>query len=74
MNAHDRGNLEFLLSADKATMDQWYQTATADDLAYAQELLQMARSELELRALEVIDAEADEDVSDAQAVLARFAL
>lgn len=74
MNKHDQDNLNFLLAADKTTLDQWYQTVSQDDVEYALELLQMHRSELELRELELTDLEAEEDLSQAQSVLARFTL
>ena len=72
MNKHDRDNLQFLLSADKKTMDSWYQTVGEDDVEYALELLQLYRTELELREFEIIDTEAEQDLSQAQAVLSRF--
>jgi hypothetical protein len=74
VNKHDRDNLQFLLSADKSTMDQWYQTVSEDDVEYALELLQLHRTELELRELEIIDTEAETDLSDAHSVLTRFTL
>jgi hypothetical protein len=74
VNKHDRDNLQFLLSADKSTMDQWYQTVSEDDVEYALELLQLHRTELELRELEIIDTEAETDLSGAQSVLSRFTL
>ena len=74
MNTYDQKNLEFLLSADNTTLDQWYQTVSQDDVEYALELLQMHRSEIELRDLEITDSEAEEDLSQARAVLARFTL
>lgn len=74
MNKHDRDNLQFLLSADKSTMDQWYQTVSEDDVEYALELLQLYRTELELREFDLIDAEAEQDLSQAQSVLSRFTL
>jgi hypothetical protein len=74
VNKHDRDNLQFLLSADKNTMDQWYQTVSEDDVEYALELLQLHRTELELRELEIIDTEAETDLSDAHSVLTRFTL
>ena len=74
MNNHDRDNLQFLLSADKKTMESWYQTVSEDDVEYALELLQLYRTELALREFEIIDTEAEQDLSQAQAVLSRFTL
>ena len=74
MNKHDQDNLQFLLSADESTMESWYRSVSEDDLKYAMELLQMHRSELELREFDLIDAEAKQDLSEAQAVLSRFTL
>jgi hypothetical protein len=55
-------------------MDQWYQTVSEDDVEYALELLQLYRTELELREFDLIDAEAEQDLSQAQSVLSRFTL
>jgi len=74
MNDWDRNNLNFLLTASKETLEDWHHYADADDYAYALELLQAAQTELELIALDKIDAEVQEDLSAAQSVLARFAL
>lgn len=74
MNDWDRDNLNFLLNASKETLEEWHFYADEDDYRYALELLNEARNELALRELELIDSEAVEDVSDAQAVLARFTL
>lgn len=74
MNNWDRDNLNFLLTASKETLEDWHHCADADDYAYALELLQAAQTELELIALDTIDAEVQEDISAAQIVLARFAL
>lgn len=74
MNKHDQDNLQFLLSADESTMESWYRSVSEDDIKYAMELLQMHRSELELREFDLIDAEAEQDLSEAQAVLSRFTL
>lgn len=49
MNNHDLNNLKFLLESTPEELARWRSTATADDLAYAQELFDMA-------ALELIDA------------------
>jgi len=74
MNNWDRDNLNFLLNADKDTMEEWHFYADADDYKYALELLQTARTELALKELSIIDDEAVEDLSDAQAALAGFRL
>ena len=55
MNNHDRANLEFMLSADKVTLAEWYNSLSEDDLAYANELLQAARIELSMRMVEMCD-------------------
>lgn len=74
MNAHDRENVNFLLNASKEDMEEWYRYATEDDYAYAMEILREARTELELRELELIDDEANHDVEEANAVLSKFRL
>ena len=77
MNDHDRGNLMFLMRSDSKTLKQWFETATADDLAYAQELLAAYNAELDEqnRALDIEDALDNVKVyPEAQAVLAQFRL
>ena len=75
MNSFDRENLNFLLTASKKDMDEWYHYATQDDLDYAIELIRAARTELELQELELIDSEVgDNDLTEARTVLAKFTL
>lgn len=74
MNDWDRNNLNFLVNADKRTLEQWQETASADDFAYALELLKMAQAELELEAMSVIESEENLDCTQAREVLARFRL
>jgi len=58
MNDWDRNNLEFLLNADEATIKDWQSKVTADDIAYAHELLNMYSLELKEQALALkIEAE-----------------
>ena len=47
MNEHDRANLEFLLHASPEVLKDWESKVTADDFAYANELL--LRFAVELR-------------------------
>ena len=75
MNSFDRENLNFLLTASKKDMDEWYHYATQDDLDYAIELIRAARTELELQELELIDSEVgDNNLTEARTVLAKFTL
>jgi len=52
-NEWDRDNLMFLLTAPDLVLKDWYSQADADDLNYAQELLDSYRAELILRANEM---------------------
>ena len=74
MNNWDRDNLNFLLNADRETMEDWYHMATEDDFKYAAELFRRARTELAMTELALVDDEAVEDITDARAVLAKFRL
>ena len=76
MNNFDRENVNFLLTASKADMDEWYRYATEDDYTYALEILRAARSELEIQELELLDSEVAEasDLLEARSVLSKFAL
>ena len=55
MNEHDKANLEFILTASPETLVDWYQSLSEDDIAYAQELLATAKTELDLRVIELFD-------------------
>ena len=74
MNNWDRDNLNFLLNADRQTLEEWHFYADADDYKYALELLQTARNELAMKELALIDDEAVEDLSQAQGILRGFQL
>lgn len=78
MDKHDQKNLEFLLNATPEVLHDWFDTMIAlgqeDDIAYAMELVQAARNQLELELLEIFDLEAEEDVALASAYLKRFRL
>lgn len=72
MNDHDRENLSFMLNADPATLSAWYESLSPDDLIYAMELLVQARSELEMRSVEIFDDVGD--LTEANIVLDRYRL
>jgi hypothetical protein len=63
MNAHDKANLEFILSASKKTLQEWYDSLSEDDLAYAQELLDKASLELAMLIVELYDDVPDVDLA-----------
>jgi hypothetical protein len=73
MNEWDRDNLRFLLTSDKATLDEWYAQCDADDIAYALELMKAYKSELMLKEFEYIDELAEEDLSAANKLLSKIA-
>ena len=55
MNERDQKNLDFLLKVDHQTLLDWYDTASVDDLLYAQELFQAKTTELIMQELELLD-------------------
>lgn len=63
MNEHDKANLEFILSASKETLQEWYDSLSGDDIAYAQELLDKASLELAMRIVELYDDVPDVDLA-----------
>lgn len=46
MNQHDRDNLDFLLNASPAVIEDWYEQMSDDDIEYAFELLAAYSQEL----------------------------
>lgn len=55
MSDRDRQNLNFLLNADHNTLREWYDSASVDDLLYAQELFQAKTTELIMQEIELLD-------------------
>ena len=74
MNNWDKGNLDFILNSNDADMEDFLSWASDEDLLYALQLIQLAKAELELEVIELLDAEADQDLSQAQSVLEQFRL
>lgn len=78
MNKHDRDNLKFLLSADEATLKDWYNTVEEDDINYALELLAEYKKELtdsaEVSMLEGLDYIDESELDPARVVLGKFML
>jgi hypothetical protein len=66
MNQRDRDNLDFLLNASPAVIQDWYNKVEDDDILYAFELLEMAKEEL-------IEMQiAGSDLSDAKAIILKY--
>lgn len=53
-NEWDRDNLNFLLKSNDECLLDWYRQADADDLTYAQELLNAYAKELQYRAYDLV--------------------
>ena len=74
MNNWDKGNLNFILNSTDEDMEDFLSWASDEDLRYALELIQIAKNELAIQEIEMLETEANEDFSQAQAVLERFRL
>ena len=74
MNNWDKGNLDFILNSTDEDMEDFLSWASDEDLRYALELIQIAKNELAIQEIEMLDTKSDEDLSQAQAVLERFRL
>jgi len=70
MNDWDKDNLYFLLTISSEVFEDWLSQADEDDIAYAIELLQEAKSELILEKMELLDDVLD--ISTAQDVLKKI--
>lgn len=70
MNDWDKDNLYFLLTTSSEVFEDWLSQADEDDIAYAIELLQQAKTELILERTELLDDVLD--ISAAQKVLQKF--
>ena len=77
MNAHDRKNLDFLLTADITVIRDWAGKMDADDIIYAQELLMQHADNLRERSREIlIEARMmrNSSLDQAREILDRFTL
>jgi len=55
MNKWDRDNLEFIMNTTNEGFDEWLDQADNDDVAYALELIRMAKAELMIQEMEFTD-------------------
>jgi len=77
MNDWDKNNLNYLMSLSEEEFDEFMATVPDDDIQYAIELIQTRQAEnlVELEELrDIVFKENGMDLSQAQAVLARFRL
>jgi len=77
MNDWDKNNLNYLMSLTEDEFDEFMATMPEDDIQYAIELIQTRKAETALLAEELRDVyyhEEGMDLSQAQAVLAKFRL
>lgn len=72
MNDWDKNNLQFILSLNEDEFSDWYACLDDDDVAYAMELLQTARTEVNMQLASLHDEV--NDVSDAANFLKQFTL
>lgn len=70
MNEYDWENLQFLLNADKETLQDWYNKVDVDDHEYASELLAQYSEELKTKEVLITDKEINE-FGEASEILAR---
>lgn len=57
MNQYDRRNLDFILSLTPDQVLEFFEQMPEDDIRYAIELIQMAKTEVMINSIERIEAE-----------------
>lgn len=70
MNSWDKDNLKFIMGITGEAFEQWLNQADDDDIDYALELVKRARTELTVKAMEIID-EAIEETSKGDFAIAK---
>lgn len=55
MNEWDRDNLDFIMNTSEEGFEEWLEQADNDDVAYALELIRMAKAELMIQEMEFTD-------------------
>jgi hypothetical protein len=78
MNQHDLDNLRFLLTVDSDTLRDWFNTVDEDDIIYATELLERAKTDVKAKVMMIdllIDqGDEDMDLTPAANYLSKFTL
>lgn len=77
MTQYDLDNLRFLLTVSKETLKDWFETVDEDDIVYALELLEKAKTDVDAKTM-MIDVLIDNgdamDVTAASEYLSKFTL
>jgi hypothetical protein len=71
MNQFDRENFDFMMQLSDEEFDEFFADMPIDDIDYAIELIQQARSDLLVQEYNLLDSE-EPDLAEAQAVLSRI--
>jgi len=74
MNDWNRENLDFILNSTDADMEDFLSWASDEDLAYALKLIQLAKAELAVEEILMLELDENPDTSQAQMILERFRL
>ena len=74
MNDWDRDNLNFILNISPETLRDFLSIMSPDDVAYAFELIKLAKAEIIVDQMEYDENNSDIELSDAAAVLSKFTL
>lgn len=74
MNKKDKANLDFILKSETEEFEKWMKTASSDDIDYAIELLRLARLELSVQEIDIVDSLEEElnDYTEAKKVIDRI--
>jgi len=72
MNDYDRSNLDFLLTISAATLKDWYNKMSNDDIEYANDIMAQYSAELDVKSA-LLDDDVD-DISIASDLLKKYRL
>jgi ferritin len=74
MNEYDRSQFNFIMGLSDEQFEEWALSVPDDDIQYALELIQTARTEAFMLEQELMDQLVDSDLSEARKVLQKFRL
>jgi hypothetical protein len=71
MNDWDRDNYLFIMKSTAENFEAWLDQATNDDIDYALKLLAMARTEIAVQSMEIMDTATNIDCTEANLIINR---